>query len=310
MNLDTDIKEFIRISERAFPSGCLDLAIEQQRALYDAYAASFNFPYPQGIESEDVTLSANSRDIPIRIYRHRSRKQRATLVYFHGGGWILGGLNSHDSVVAEITTHANVNTVSVDYRLAPEHRFPAALNDAYEAICQLKTDGKTFGLDANKLALAGDSAGGNLTAACCLRARNESGPTICAQILIYPALAPELTLPSHTGQAEAPMGSKSEMLYYYRHYFGKNPPYDNPYAMPLAANDFSGLPPGFVITAEYDVLRDDGKVYAQRLDQAGISCEYVEGKGLIHGFLRARRMSDKAADAMSAICNAVHRLVA
>ncbi len=310
MSLDAEITEFIRINEELFPDNGLALTIELQRERYNSLASSFDFPYTDGIESEDCYISLSDRQIPIRVYRNQSNNDLPTLVYLHGGGWILGDLNSHDSIVAEIASRADVNAVSVDYRLAPEHRYPAAFDDAYDAICYLKTNGAKLGLDTERLAVGGDSAGGNLTAACCLRSRDENGPDICAQILIYPALAPDVTLPSHKELANSPLGTKDDMLYYYLQYFGKPPPYNDAYTMPLAAGDFRGLPPAFVISAEYDVLRDDARVYTQRLEQADVSCEYVEGEGLIHGFLRARRMSGKAADAMTAICNATHRLVA
>jgi len=309
MNLDDEISEFIRINEQMFPDNGMALNIEQQRKHYDVLAASFNFPYPDGIESEDVVVTGNNGDIPMRIYRHKTGDSKPTLVYLHGGGWILGGLESHDSIVAEIASRSGVNAVSVDYRLAPEHRYPAAFDDAYDAICYLKINGAEFGLNTERLAVAGDSAGGNLATACCLRTRDEDGPNICAQILIYPALAPELNLQSHDEQANAPLGTKDDMLYYYQEYFGKLPPYNDAFAMPLAADDFSDLPPAFVLSAEYDVLRDDAKFYAQKLKQVGVSCNYVEGNGLIHGFLRARRMSGKAADAMTTICDATRRLI-
>ena len=307
--LDPELREFVRRVESAKPGAAAGGTPEEQRVLYRELAASFQAPRPERIRVDDYLVATPAARVPVRVYRPAHDDALPTLVYFHGGGWVVGDLDTHDSITAEIAAQAVVNVVVVDYRLAPEHRYPAAFDDAREVVAALRGEARRYGIDNPDFAVGGDSAGGNLAAAVCLHARDRDGPELKAQILIYPALAGDVNLPAHTENAHAPLLSLADMQAYYRHYADDRFPSDDPYLAPLEATDLSGLPPAFVITAQYDPLRDDGVRYAERLRAASVPCELFDGAGLIHGFLRARHMSGVAGNAMTRICDATARLL-
>lgn len=308
-DLDDEILEFIRRVEAARPAAAKAVSLDTQRRLYRELAQSFNAPRPPSIQVTDHVIETPAEPVPVRLYHPARSQALPTLVYYHGGGWVVGDLDTHDSITAEIADRANVNVMAVDYRLAPEYPYPAAFDDAYRCVTALAGDGESYGIDGSKLAVGGDSAGGNLAAAVCLKARAESGPRLLAQILIYPVLAGNDRSASYADKAQAPMLTRADMLAYFRHYLGERFPTDDPYAAPLAAADLSGLPPAYIVTAQHDPLWDDGRRYALALRAAGVSCDYVEGGGLVHGFLRARHVSVRARAAMDSICDAAGRLL-
>jgi acetyl esterase len=221
----------------------------------------------------------------------------------HGGGFMLGDLASSDSIAWGLADQTGAVVVSVDYRLTPEHPYPAAFDDCYGVLSHLAAHADDFGVDAARVAVAGDSAGGNLSAALCLAARDRGGPRIAAQALIYPGTGLDQSAASYIEHADSP-GLTTEGTRKYRDlYLPGNRDTDDPYARPVMARDLSNLPPAWVHSAEIDPIRDDGRVYASKLALAGVDVTYREARGMIHGFMRARFLGAAARAEFDAICD-------
>jgi acetyl esterase len=200
--------------------------------------------------------------------------------------------------------------ISVDYRLAPKHRFPAQVEDCGAVLDRVAARAEDFGIDPARLGVAGDSAGGNLSAVMCLRSRDRSGPAIRAQILIYPGLGLGMTDAGRPSSGDAPLLVEDELAYYAKAYLGPSGTTSDPYAAPLLAEGFEGLPPAYVQAVEYDPLRADAEAYAARLEADGVAVEFEVAPGLVHGALRARFVSESAGRAFASICRAARRLLA
>jgi acetyl esterase len=239
---------------------------------------------PDGLYVVDFELAG----VPARSYQPPISPPTSgcpCIVYLHGGGWVVGDLDSHDFICAELASTLGVLVIAVDYRLAPEHPFPAAFEDCLGVWRALRTG--PFRLDPERTLVAGDSAGGNLAAALCLALRDAGEPLPAAQVLIYPGLGGDHRLPSRSECVDAPLLSSSDLDCYHALYLrGTGQP--SAYAMPLLAEDFSGLPPTLIAVAQFDPLRDDGMLYAERLNAANVDATLYYGEGLVHGCLRAR----------------------
>jgi acetyl esterase len=209
---------------------------------------------------------------------------RPGIVYFHGGGWVLGDLETHDTLCRHLAIASQAVVVAVDYRRAPEHVFPAALDDAFEAFVEICRQAPVLGIDATRVAIAGDSAGGNLAAAVALKTRDSGGPAGAFQCLIYPVLDCGCDTASYQEFADGYGLTRDKMRFFWRSYAGDFPG-DDPFISPLRAESLSGLPPALVVTAEYDVLRDEGEAFAKRLTAAGVRTELMRVGGVIHGFI-------------------------
>lgn len=280
--LTRQMADFVALSSSFAPQ---DSSLAAQREAYRRMAAAFDRPRSVHLEVRDLHLGA----VPVRRYRPRGAMPEAgwpCLLYLHGGGWALGDLDSHDLVCAELAARVGVVVVAVAYRLAPEHPFPAGLLDCQAVWQALRSDQLDIRLDQRRLAVAGDSAGGNLAVALCLALRAAGQPQPCAQALIYPGLSPQ-PLPSHLSCADAPLLSRVDLEACLDGYLSGAGPRADPLALPLAAADFIGLPPALVMVAEHDPLRDDGVLYAQRLAGDGVAVCFEPGRGLVHGCLRA-----------------------
>lgn len=289
---DAEVLAFIKETEAAYPPGAVDCSIAEQRAFYDALVARFSPPRPPDVHVQDEHIPRPGGEIPVRHYLP-NRAGGPLVLYFHGGGFVVGGLESHDSVCAELAAGSGLRLVSVDYRLCPEHPHPAAFVDALAAVDHFSAD---------RLIVAGDSAGGNLAAAVAL-ARPHS---IIAQVLIYPGLGGEtLGLLSYDEQADAPLLGTKDVLYYKRIRAGGKPPEGDPTFSPLEAQDLSRSPPCFVSVAAHDPLRDDGPEYVRRLIAAGVQAEVVVETDLPHGHLRARHCSARAGQSFGRIIQAL-----
>ena len=243
-------------------------------------------PVEDVARTEDrVIPGADGTELPIRIYwPSTSDEPLPVVVFFHGGGWVIGGIDSHDGQVREMVNRTSMVYVSVDYRLAPEARFPAAAEDCYAATQWVAANAAEIGADATRLGVAGDSAGGNLAAVVALMARDRGGPAIAHQLLIYPCCDMDSNAwPSQTENGTGYFLTKESMDWFYDQY-ADVADRDNPYASPIKADDLSGLPPACVITAEYDPLRDEGEAYGARLQEAGVDCEVHRYDGMFHGF--------------------------
>lgn len=302
---DPEVVEFITRTLAFYPADAYSYTVEQNRAVYDKYCAAFRRERPPGLAIEDFIIAASGPDrkIPARRYQAKDARSAIAVLYLHGGGMVVGGLHSHDDVCAEIAVRTGIAVVAADYRLAPENPHPAFTDDAEAAFIYLAGSGR-------QVIIAGDSAGGNLTAAVCLRRKAKGAPTPIGQLLIYPGLGGDPRKGSYIENAEAPLLTTEEALSYFKIISGgrERAQVSDPDIMPIKANDFSGLPPAFVITADIDPLRDDGKDYVEAIRRAGGIAAYRNEPELIHGYLRARAMSRRAADSFSAICRGVTRL--
>lgn len=230
----------------------------------------------------DRNIPGPAGDIPVRIYTPAGKPPFPVLVYFHGGGFVICDLDTHDAPLRALTNRAGCITVSVDYRRAPEHKFPAAHEDCYAATVWAAENAASFGGDSHRLAVGGDSGGGNLAAAIPLMARDRGKPHISFQLLIYPAVANDLSFPSIDENGEGYFLTKAGIIWFGQHYASSPADFDNPYMSPLRAEDLHGLPPAFLATCEYDPLRDEGAAYAKRLRESGVVVEYKCYEGGIH----------------------------
>lgn len=298
--IDAETWAFIERTNSWYPPETTDYSIARQREIYDRMCREFFAGYPDGVAAETTAIDASERSIPIRIYRS-TPSPAAVILYFHGGGFILGGLDSHDDVCAELCARTGYEVVSVDYRLAPEHVHPAAFDDALAAF---QWAAATY---AQLIVLAGDSAGGNLAAAVShatrAHARRPAG-----QMLIYPALGGDSSHGSYIRHAEAPMLSRRDLDFYQQARTGGQWRNDDITLSPLADTDFSDLPPTVTITAQCDPLSSDGETYRDRIGAAGGRAFWYEEAGLVHGYLRARHTVGRARASFTRIVEAAAAL--
>ena len=283
MPLTTEARAALAAREGAPPLHTLSVA--EARAASAASRVKPETPEPVA-RVEDLGIPGPAGDIPVRLYSPGPHEQLPTVVYFHGGGWVLGDLDSHDPLCRALANRASAAVVSVDYRLAPEHRYPAAAEDAYAAALWLSEHGANWGADPTRIAVCGDSAGGNLAAVAALMARDRGAPELRAQALIYPVTNCDFEVESYRANGDGSMGlSEDGMRWFWRCYTRSPAEAAEPYASPLRADTLIGLPPALVITAEYDALRDEGEAYATRLERSGVPTELVRYDGVIHGFV-------------------------
>lgn len=241
----------------------------------------------------DRTIRTPDGELPVRIYTPRaSAGALPLLVFFHGGGFVVGGLETHDLTCRHISLKADCIVMAVDYRLAPEHKFPAAPNDALAAVRWAGEHAAQIGADGSRIAVGGDSAGGNLAAVTALRVRDEGGPKLSGQLLIYPMTDyPKPGTASLLEYGEGYFLSRGALLWFYEQYLNSETDAGHVFCSPLKAKDLRGLPPALVITAEYDPLRDEGEAYAARLRRDGVATESHRYDGMIHGFFGMAEVS-------------------
>jgi acetyl esterase len=238
---------------------------------------------------EDLSVPGPGGEIPVRVYAAGQGGLRPALIYFHGGGFVFGNLDTHDSVCRSLATESGAIVISVDYRLSPEVKFPAAVEDCYAATVWAAANAERLGIDARRIAVGGDSAGGNLATVVAMRCRDAGGPVLAAQVLLYPVTdLSSYDTESHREFGEGYFLTRAAMEWFTGHYVGSPGVASNPEVSPLLAANLSGLPPALVITAEFDPLRDEGEAYAQRLKQAGVPVAVSRYPGMIHGFISMR----------------------
>ena len=251
----------------------------------------------------NVLIEAPHAAIPSRLYWPFGEGPFPLVVFFHGGGFVGGDLDTHDSLCRNLCAGAQSIVASVGYRLAPEHRFPAAADDCLFALRWLQDRAREFDADGKRVAVCGDSAGGNLAAVTAIRSMDEGGPLLCAQLLIYPVLdRHDSGAPSYIENAHGCGVSKAAMEWFWAHYLGDQMQLIHPHAMPLRANDLSGLPPTLIVTVESDPLRDEGLAYAQRLRTAGVPISHIHCDGMYHGFILMPGVIDEAARVIEESC--------
>lgn len=278
----------------------------QARAVMLAQTASLGPPGPVAAV-EDRTITTATNDVPVRIYRPQSSASGRALVYFHGGGWVIGSIATHDGLCRSIANAAGCVVVSVDYRLAPEHPFPAAAEDAFSAVKWVVEHAGALGIDGQRLAVGGDSAGGNLAAVTTLMARDRGGPPIAGQLLLYPITDSDLNTASYRSYAEGHLLTRDAMAWFFKHYVPPGTSADDPYISPLRAKSHRGLPPALVITAECDPLCDEGNAYARRLEEAGVPVQCKCYPGMIHGFVRRHKLLPAGCEALKEIAAMLSR---
>jgi acetyl esterase len=266
------------------------------------------FPGEPVARIENRTLPGPRGALPVRIYTPEATRAPApAVVYFHGGGWVIGSPDTHENLCKALANRARAVVVSVDYRLAPEHRFPAAAEDCYAAAHWVAGHGAEIGVDGGRIAVAGDSAGGNLAAVVALMARNLGGPALRQQTLIYPVTDADFETPSYRQNAEGYLLTRDAMRWFWDHYVPDTARRSDPYASPLRAEKFGELPRALVVTAEYDPLRDEGESYAARLRDAGVPTELSRYDGQIHGFVSMLDVLDAGKRAVDQIGAALRR---
>ena len=303
MPLDHDAEtllEMIRVANRpAFEA----VGAAEARLLYTA-GRRVLAPEPMPVaEIRDLAMPGSVGPVPLRLYRAFTEGVLPVLVFFHGGGWVVGDIATHDTVCRHLANRAECAVVSVDYRLAPEHKFPAAVEDAFGATAWVMDNASSLGIDPARLAVGGDSAGGNLAAVVALMARDAGAPRIAHQLLIYPATDAAMRHESVARFAEGYVLTRSTMRWFYEQYLRTPDDAADWRVSPLAAPNLSGLPPALVLTAGYDPLCDEGDEYAARLAAAGVKVGHRRFPGQIHGFVtngKIIRAADGALDEAAA----------
>jgi acetyl esterase len=257
----------------------------------------------------DIAIEADHGAIAARHYAPARRGPRPLLVYYHGGGFVRGDLDGHDNLCRRICRDADMHVLSVDYRLAPEHRFPAAVDDALAAFRFACAHATSLGAQPEKIAVGGDSAGGNLAAVVAQQAKAAGGPAPCAQILLYPALDRTVERPSLELFREGFLIGCDDIAWYHLHYTGSAEPQPDPALHPLLAKDLAGLAPALIVTAGFDPLRDEGEAYADALAQAGVPVVRKRFDGLLHGFCSMATIAPACDDALGEVIAALRRVV-
>lgn len=241
----------------------------------------------------DHTIQGRNGDIPIRIYRPTDQRGLPVIMFFHGGGFVLNDLDSHDKICRRIARDSTAIVIAVDYRLAPEHKFPKGVHDAYDATVWAKEHPDIHQGNVDKLIVMGDSAGGNLATVVCQIARDQKGPDIAHQVLIYPCTDGRLQTPSIEQYKDGYLLTKQIMSWFLDHYKKEEADIYHSFMSPILSEDLSNLPPAFILTAEYDPLRDEGRQYADLLKNAGNEVIHKDYGGMIHGFIGMPRLSKK-----------------
>ena len=303
--LDTQMQAFVHRSLKCYPADAVESSAADQRRWYDALCEEFSVPRPQGIIVTNGFVQApDGHQVPIRRYQVGTQASNVQIIYAHGGGFVVGGLDSHDDICAELAHQSGLDLLAVDYRLAPEFNYPDDINDCLTVVDWLLADG-------HQLILAGDSAGGTLCA-CVANARCQlTSSQLLGQVLIYPALAQGVETPSMVEHAFAPLLSRADMEYYLPIRVGDGlVPTHDPLYWPMQGGDLAQLPVTHLFPAEIDPLRDDCELYADALRAAGVEVvnHLSAGQGLVHCYLRARNISDKANACFSEICDAIRQL--
>jgi len=321
MALDPQAKALLDLMPPMPDFSTLDLALARAGMAQEVLSTG----EPEAVAKvENRTIPGPSGDIPIRVYTpqvSRSEPQASEdhrageapfpgLVFFHGGGFVLCSLDSHDGVCRSLANAAGCVVVSVDYRLAPEHPYPAAPEDCYAATQWVAKNGAELGIDVTRLAIGGDSAGGNLTAVTALLARDRGGPALRFQLLVYPVTDCAFDTASYRENAEGYMLTTGMMRWFWEKYLADPKQGAEAHASPLRAANLANLPPGLCITAGYDPLRDEGEAYAARLREAGADVRTSRYAGMFHGFLSMTAQLDKAREAMAEAAAALRAALA
>ncbi|HYH30374.1 MAG TPA: alpha/beta hydrolase [Pseudonocardia sp.] len=285
MPLKPDVQALLEQFEAQGVPPFNEMSVPQARDAIGAFRDLQGEPEPVG-EVRDILVPGPAGDLPVRVYHPEPGTALPLLVYFHGGGWVVGNIEVVDKPCRALANASRCVVASAQYRLSPETKFPGPAEDCYAATSWLAEHAGELGADPAKVGVGGDSAGGNLAAAVALMARDRGGPRLDYQLLIYPVTAPArgTQFASYRDNADGYLLTRGSMEWFWDHYLRSPEDAKNPYAAPLHASDLSGLPPAMVITAEFDPLRDEGRAYAERLQEAGVKVVAKPYSGIIHGF--------------------------
>ena len=299
MTLDPQARFILDLAERSTRPLLESLDPPAARLQYAEMVAAASGEPPAGVLTEESTIPGPDGELPTRLYRPQGAKgPLPILIFFHGGGYVIGDRDTHDIPCRQLCLGAACLVVSVDYRLAPEHPFPAPVDDAWAATRWVVDHARELGGDPACVAVGGDSAGGNLAAIVCHLAKREGSPKLAYQLLIYPGTDLTGSLPSHKALGQGYRLTTELLDWFMKHYFSDGGDRGQLIASPLFADDFADLPPAFILTAGYDPLKDEGSAYADKLRAAGVEAEFVEYGGMIHGFITMGGLIDAAAESM------------
>jgi acetyl esterase len=305
-NIDPGMLAFYKALVAKTPAGSEHWPLAQQRAAWNALCTEFRAPRPSGLFVETI----NANGVPCHLFRPQGEGPYPTVIYSHGGGWVLGGPETHSDICAELAVAANCAVMLMDYRLAPEHPHPAQLEDSLKVWRFVRERGEVYGLDAGRIIAAGDSAGGQMSVALALTLRDLGLAPLQGLVLIYPVLGANTDTASYIRNADAPCLTRSEMQFYLEAFLGKpgSPAWSDEKAVPLLARTVEGLPPAFITVAEHDPLHDDGVMFHERLVSAGVPSTLRREPLLAHSHMRARHHSDVAMEAFEAIAKALGKI--
>lgn len=304
--LDPQVKQFLENLEKANLPTLESMTPVQARDFAIKSCEQLGLPLEKVASIENIIIPGPAGEIPIRIYTPECEKHFPVLVYFHGGGWVIDNLDTHDNVCRSLCKGAACVVVSVDYRLAPENKFPAAVEDCYSATKWVADNAIVFNGDPSRIAVGGDSAGGNLAAVVSLMSRDKGSPFLIYQLLIYPVTnLSTFHTESYRSYAAGYFLTKADMAWFRGLYLNKKRDAFNPQVSPLLAKDLSRSVPALVITCELDVLRDEGESYARRLGEASVKVKLVRYNGMIHAFFNFVGMFDQSRIAMNATCSSL-----
>ena len=298
MPLDPQAQAFLEQLAASGAPPLHELSVAEARQIIVTLFGTTDTPEPIGTV-EERTIPGAAGAMPARIYTPQGRGPFPLLVYFHGGGWVIGNLEAYDPTCRALTNAAGCIVVAMEYRLAPEHKFPAAPEDCYAALQWVATHAAAIGGDPTRLAIGGDSAGGNLTAVVAQMVRDRGGPHLVYQLLVYPVTDYNFDTASYRENADGYLLTKDAMVWFWNHYLRSAADGSNPLASPLRAPNLRGLPPALILTAEFDPLRDEGEAYAARLREAGIPVTLKRYNGMIHGFFSLGAVFDQGQQAMA-----------
>jgi acetyl esterase len=303
--IDPGMLSFYKILSAQTPAGSEHWPLDQQRAAWNAVCAAFRAPRPENIEVSDTVANG----VSVRIFKPKGTTLKPGVIYSHGGGWVLGGPDTHDDICAEMAAGANCVVVLTDYRLAPENGHPAQLEDSLKVWRWMREQGHLQGIYADHIIAAGDSAGGQMSVALALTLRDLGLPQLQAMALLYPVLGANMETASYIRNAQALCLTRDDMRYYLTSFLGPegSPAWADEKAVPLMATSLESLPPTYITVAGYDPLYDDGVMFHERLLAAGISSELRREPRLAHSYMRARHHSEVAMEGFVAILEALRR---
>jgi acetyl esterase len=285
LKLDEHVRRILEnLDEKGIPSTS-SLPVVEARRLSSEMAKTLAGPPVNVANVRNLIVPTTEVEIQVRVYAPKEDRDLPALIYFHGGGWVVGDLDGADWICRSLAVAADCAVFSVDYRLAPENKFPIPVEDCYQVTRWIIENGPAERIDPKRVAAGGDSAGGNLATAVCLMARDRGGPPLVYQLLLYPITNHAFNTQSYKDCANGYYLTAEDMKWFWNHYLRAEIDGRNPYASPLVAKDLSSLPPALIITAEFDPLRDEGEAYAVRLQKAGVPTKISRYNGIIHGFL-------------------------